>query len=394
MKPAKPKQQFSWPFWPAVPLYPYGQRRTLRNEVVEETVWTFDQMQGTLYVVVPVRMTVVRLSAGGLLVFAPVAPTPECLSLMDELVQAHGEVKYIILPTVTGIEHKVFVGPFARQYPTAQVYVTPNQWSFPLNLPLSWLGLPADRTFELPTNSAEAPFSDEFDYQTLGPLRLGLGPYAETALFHRATQTLLVIDAIVSIPDEPPAIVQLDGYPLLFHAKDSAFDTPADTPQNRLTGWRRIALFAFYFRPSVLLDPPWGEVLRDAIKTPNRSKKAYFGLFPFRWQPDWEDAFHQLRSGGQLMVAPVLQALIFNRGPETVLDWAKTVADWPFKRIIPCHLDAPLSATPDDFLRAFAFLKGAVPYRDDRLPEADFSLLRRIGQWLDDSGVIPPPKDE
>jgi len=200
--------RFAWPFWPAVPLYPYGQRRTLRREVVKHTVWTFDQLQGTLYVVVPVRMTVVRLAAGGLLVFAPVAPTPECCSLVDELVATHGDVKYIVLPTVTGIEHKVFVGPFARQYPTAQVYVTPNQWSFPLNLPLSWLGFPRDRTLELPANSADAPFGDEFDYQTLGPLRLGLGPYAETALFHRATRTLLVIDAVVSIPDAPPEIVQ------------------------------------------------------------------------------------------------------------------------------------------------------------------------------------------
>ena len=384
--------RFAWPFWPAVPLYPYGQRRTLRREVVKHTVWTFDQLQGTLYVVVPVRMTVVRLAAGGLLVFAPVAPTPECCSLVDELVATHGDVKYIVLPTVTGIEHKVFVGPFARQYPTAQVYVTPNQWSFPLNLPLSWLGFPRDRTLELPANSADAPFGDEFDYQTLGPLRLGLGPYAETALFHRATRTLLVIDAVVSIPDAPPEIVQLDGYPLLFHAKDSAFDQPADTPENRLKGWRRIALFAFYFRPSVLADPPWGEVLWDALKTPDRSKKAYFGLFPFRWQPQWETAFHQLRGQGQLLVAPVLQSLIFNRGPAAVLSWAKTVADWPFERIIPGHLAAPLQATPEEFYRAFEFLRGEPPYRDARLPEADFDLLRRISQLLDKSGVVPPPE--
>ncbi|MEO1591272.1 MAG: DUF4336 domain-containing protein [Cyanobacteria bacterium J06632_22] len=374
-----------------MPLYPYGQRQTLRHEVVEGTVWTFDQMQGTLYVVVPVRMTVVRLAAGGLLVFAPVAPTPECLSLMAELVQAYGAVKYIILPTVTGIEHKVFVGPFARQYPTAQVYVTPNQWSFPLKLPLSWLGLPPSRTFELPANSADAPFGDEFDYQTLGPLPLGLGPYAETALFHRATKTLLILDAIVSIPDAPPEIVQLAGYPLLFHAKDSTFDDPADTAENRLKGWRRIALFAFYFRPSVLVDPPWREVFRDAWKAKDRSRQAYFGVFPFRWQPHWETAFHQLRSGGELLVAPVLQSLIFNRGPAAVLDWAKAVANWPFERIIPAHLDAPLSATPEAFSRAFEFLEGDGPYRDRRLPAADFDLLSRISQWLHDSGITPPP---
>jgi hypothetical protein len=36
---------WSWSFWPAVPLYPYGRRRTLRQEVVKDTIWTFDQIQ-------------------------------------------------------------------------------------------------------------------------------------------------------------------------------------------------------------------------------------------------------------------------------------------------------------------------------------------------------------
>ena len=52
---------FSWNFWPAVPLYPYGKRRTLRTEVVPNQIWTFDQVQGILYAIVPIRMTVVKL---------------------------------------------------------------------------------------------------------------------------------------------------------------------------------------------------------------------------------------------------------------------------------------------------------------------------------------------
>ncbi|MEL7039744.1 MAG: DUF4336 domain-containing protein, partial [Cyanobacteria bacterium J06592_8] len=153
-------RDFSWPWWPAAPLYPYGQRRTLRREVIKDTLWTFDQLQGILYVVVPIRMTVVKLEQGGLLVYAPVAPTPECIRLVRELVTRHGDVKYIILPTTSGIEHKVFVGPFARQFPQAHVFVAPRQWSFPLNLPLSWLGLPRNRTHILPKDSSKVPFSD------------------------------------------------------------------------------------------------------------------------------------------------------------------------------------------------------------------------------------------
>ncbi len=91
-------QDLSWPFWPIVPLYPYGQRRTIRQEVVKDTLWTFEQLQGIFYVVVPIRMTVIKLASGGLFVYAPVAPTPECIRLMRELEGEHGEVKYIILP--------------------------------------------------------------------------------------------------------------------------------------------------------------------------------------------------------------------------------------------------------------------------------------------------------
>ncbi|HEY9601676.1 MAG TPA: DUF4336 domain-containing protein, partial [Allocoleopsis sp.] len=165
---------WSWPFWLAVPLYPYSQRRTLRKEVVKDTIWTFDQLQGILYTVVPIRMSVVKLEKGGLLVYAPVAPTNECIRLVRELEAKHGEVKYIILPTASGLEHKVFVGPFARQFPLAQVFVTANQWSYPVNLPLSWLGFPTKRTHVLPEDSGDAPFGEEFAYEVLS-INLGRG---------------------------------------------------------------------------------------------------------------------------------------------------------------------------------------------------------------------------
>jgi hypothetical protein len=74
-------RQRSWQFWFTLPIYPYNTRRTIRTEVTPDTIWTFDQVQGILYVVVPIRMTVVKLVGGGLLVYAPVAPTGECLEL-------------------------------------------------------------------------------------------------------------------------------------------------------------------------------------------------------------------------------------------------------------------------------------------------------------------------
>ncbi|MFG6105562.1 DUF4336 domain-containing protein [Leptolyngbyaceae cyanobacterium CCMR0082] len=383
---------WSWPWWPLVPLYPYGQRRTLRREVIANQVWTFDQMQGILYVVVPIRMTVIRLAAGGLLVYAPVAPTPECIRLVHELVAEHGDVKYIILPTVTGLEHKVFVGPFARKFPSAQVYVAKHQWSFPLNLPLSWLGFPMGRTHWLPESPADAPFGDEFDYRVLGPVNLGVGPFSEVALLHRASKTLLVTDSVVSIPAEPPAIVQLDSYPLLFHAKDSAADHLADTAENRRKGWQRIVLFAFYFRPDALKDPQWWRVLRAAKTASDRSKRAYFGLYPFDWHPHWQRSFERLRGNGRLMVAPVLQSLIFNRCAKVVLTWADEVSQLSFEQIIPCHLNALIKADGHTFRQAFSFLEAENRAgRGGDLPEADFDLLNRISQQLERIRVMPPP---
>lgn len=386
----RPPGNWSWPFWPVVPIYPYGRRRTLRQEVVKDTVWTFDQLQGILYIVVPIRMTVVKLEAGGLLVYAPVAPTPECIQLVMELVAEHGDVEYIILPTISGVEHKVFVGPFAGCFPKAQVFVAPSQWSFPLNLPLSWLGFPKKRTQVLPEDCTKAPFADQFDYAILGPIELGPGPFAEVAFFHKRSRTLLVIDSVISVPEDPPAIVQLDPYPLLFHAKDDAFDVVEDTEISRRKGWQRISLFTSYFQPSAIEVIPWGQAFRDALKAPDRSKQAYFGLFPFKWQEDWKQSFNILQGGGRLLVAPLLQTLIFNRAPRQTIDWVNQVANWNFQRVIPCHFQ-PIAADPQQFQQAFAFLKSQSV---DNLPWEDFKLLRKIEQQLNKRGIIPPPKEK
>jgi hypothetical protein len=359
--------------------------------VVKDQVWTFEQAQGIFYVVVPVRMTVVRLYPNGLLVYSPVAPTQECIALMRELEQAYGPVKYIILSTVTGIEHKAFAGPFARKFPQALVYVTPGQWSYPLNLPLSWLGFPRDRTRLLPQNSSQTPFADQVDYAVLQPINLGLGPFGETACYHRSSRTLMVTDAVVSIPAEPPEVLQQDPYPLLFHARDNPTDPIEDTPENRRKGWQRIALFAFYFRPSTLAVAETGEMLKSARSAPDRSRKNYFGFYPFRWQPGWQVSFEALHGGGRLVVAPILQTLIFNRGPDAVLQWAKWVATWQFERIIPAHLDAPVAAGPQAWLAAFQFLNGDMEANGSRqLPDADFQLLREIEASLLKRGVAVP----
>jgi hypothetical protein len=260
------------------------------------------------------------------------------------------------------------------------------------------LGLPGKRTRILPENSQEAPFAEDFDYAILGPIDLGLGKFAEVAFFHKRSHTLLVTDTIVSVPAEPPAIVQLDPYPLLYHAKDQAFDMILDTPDNRLKGWQRVTLFALYFSPSTLKVPTWSQVWRDAQKAPERSKKAYFGFFPFQWRENWQDSFDILRGNGRIFVAPILQRLILNRAPQETINWADHVAKWDFQWLIPCHFDAPIKAEPQQFRQAFGFLEtqplgGVVSSNSYLLPEDDFKLLRDIDAGLNKLGIVPPARD-
>jgi hypothetical protein len=386
-------KDWRWPLWPLLPLYPYGQRRTLRREIIPGTLWTFEQIQGVLYVVVPIRMTVVRLAAGGLLVYAPIAPTPECVRLLQELESVHGEVKYIILPTITGLEHKVFVAPFARRFRQAQIFVIPNQWSFPVNLPLSWLGLPSHRTQLLPADASKTPFADEFDYAILGPIPLGLGPFGEVAFFHRASKSVLLTDTLVSIPYAPPAVVQLDPFPLLFHAKESSFEPPSDTPANRLKGWQRSCLFAFYFRPHSILPVEFWDSLKRTGQAPDRSRRNYFGWFPFRWEENWQQAFAALAKQGKAQVAPILQTLILNRGPAATLDWVERVCQWTFEQVIPCHLEAPISVTPAEFREAFAFLRAKRASSTEPLAAIaaqDLAFLEDLDKQLCQRGITPP----
>lgn len=388
-----------WFYWFLLPIYPYQNRQTLCAEVITNQVWTFDQLQGIFYVVVPVRMTVVRLAEGGLLAYAPVAPTSECIRQVRELEASYGEVKYIILPTISGLEHKVFAGPFARYFPNARVYVAPEQWSFPVSLPLSWLGLPPRRTHVLPACSGDAPFAGDFDYAILEPIRLGPGTFSEVAFYHRRSQALLVTDSIVGISEQPPPIVQQDPYCLLFHARETALEAIADTPENRRKGWQRIALFALYFSASTLQTRSWPETLRLAVKSPEKSKKAYFGLYPFCWQPDWQKSFQTLRGGGRLRVAPILQTLILNRSPKEVWDWVEHIARWEFRQIIPCHFSAPLPGDGAALKNAFSFLNPIsqsnrlwLEASGSLLPQEDLRVLQRIDEILVNYRITPPPK--
>jgi len=351
-----------WGWWPLLPLYPYGRRRTLRRQLVADQLWAFEQLQGLFAVAVPIRMTVLKLRQG-LLLYAPVAPTPECLELLRELESAHGPVVTIVHPTASGLEHKVAVPAMARAFPAADLWVAPGQWSFPLRLPLSWLGFPASRTKVLFDQGL--PHGDQLDWLPLGPVPLGPGPFFEACIFHRATGSLLVTDGLISVSDQRPELLEQDPRPLLFHGRDSGSEPMDDTEERRQKGWRRLVLFACYLRPQAV-----DQVL-------NR--------FPFRWRPGWQQDFEAISRQGALQVAPILEELVFPRHRFLMGDWLERCAQLPLTQVVPAHFEAPV-ATNSTTLRALA---EAWQRGDKPLGGADRSLLRQLNSRLEQMGLVP-----
>ena len=128
-----------------------------------------------------------------------------------------------------------------RVFKDAQIWLCPGQWSFPLNLPLDFLGIPSKKTKILFEDGI--PYEEGFKWSSLGPLNLGLGTYHEVSFFHLATRTLHVTDAIVGIESTPPEIIDFDPTPLLFHSRDRGDEPILDNVESRKKGWARIVLF-------------------------------------------------------------------------------------------------------------------------------------------------------
>jgi len=369
----------TWPLWPALPVAPYSRRKTLRRQV-GPGVWTFDQLIGIYYVHVPIRMTVVAMQKSrGLLVYAPVAPTRECLRLLQDIIDEHGPVRYIILPSVA-VEHKVNAGPFARAFPEADFYATDRQYSFPVPLPQEFLGLPR-WTKPLPPSSSEGTgegmWEGEFEHEVL-TVKPGPGSmYQDVAMFHKPSKTLLICDAVFAASDEPPPILMEEPEytrALLFHARDSKDEVVPDTPENRRKGWRRIVLlFNFFFPGAGRANLGLGPVL-DALRNPGYPY-GWGGWMPFSWNGNSEvRSFNAYSAGGKPTMYTIIQ-IILSRGPEEVQKWLDRVTRWDFERVVPAHLDAPLSIGPSQLTEVFQFAKTG--RNEVRFCDEDVAFLRQ-----------------
>lgn len=379
------------------PLGPLFSRATCVTELHRGRVWLFEQEQSLGFgvgstIAANSRMVVVRLASGELWVLNPLAPTAE---LVEALRALGGRVAHVVLGS-TQYEHKVFVPPFARALAADQprLWIVPDQWAFPLDLPNEALGLIGARVLrdDLPA-AIRPPWAAELPYTVLRPrARLGLGYAAvEAAFVHRATRTLLLTDGLVRVPREPPAVLdrlnlRALGSPGNLLSRGAAFSNwrgrgaeireadAADAAEAlraaalkgarperaaaaaEARGWQRNAVLALYFGPSVeaITDPP-----------------AAFDSLAERW-----------------LVGPVCATLIYSsssvRG--AVGEWVERIcALGKFDTIVPAHF-AAARGTPADLRAAFAPVLADAPERPYRA--ADVRLLSDLSKVLKVLGVI------
>ncbi|XP_043704168.1 uncharacterized protein LOC122654239 isoform X2 [Telopea speciosissima] len=258
------------------PLGPFLNRRTIRTEAVKGCIWLFEQEQalGFSSVSTNIRMTVIKLKSGGLWIHAPIAPTKECIQLVKEL---GAPVEYIALPTFA-YEHKIFVGPFSRKFPRAQIWVAPRQWSWPLNLPLEFFGIFRAKT--LKDEDSSTPWATEIEQKVFSSPEVGIGPYVEVAFYHKRSRTLLVTDAVIFVPRQPPECISKESLlqsaknglavKILSKGKEVPDEPVVDNKLNRQKGWERMVLQILFLGPSNLLEPTasFGQMSQKLIVSP------------------------------------------------------------------------------------------------------------------------------
>lgn len=143
---------------------------------------------GMLGVQIGARMTVLRLSGGGLFLHSPVALDDDLRKDLDAL----GPVRCVVAPNKL---HHIFVGPYRDAYPDARFYAAPG-----LRQKRNDLDFDADLSDEPP-----AEWRGEIDQQILH----GIPHAGEVVFLHRSSRTLILTDSAFNVFEAESLISQL-----------------------------------------------------------------------------------------------------------------------------------------------------------------------------------------
>lgn len=386
-------------------LPPLDNRATYRYSLGRDA-WALEQLLAFSNVTATIRTNVIKLEDGGLWVCGPLWPTDEYCALLDEL----GPVKHVVLPT-NALEHKAAMKQFVNKYPDADVWISPGQYG-----PFGECGVVTDDMNEEQVNKVarkaaktmgyrvngilpvRAPteskvqdtgqslisltdsvqdtnrnmlpsWSDSFDIEALCVEIPGnAGPVSECAFVHKPSMTLVVTDAVISVPSVSTSTSRVND----------------PTPQFPIQ-----PIFSTYFDEATISDPTfWPRTVLQAVFLPLRTESSTEGTMAV--YPGFEALTNRL------VRAPILRAFADARAPDAVRGWVSHISDLTtFDRILSAHFASPINAGPDLFTKAFAHLDqdASLDEISAALPPIscqDWSTLNTLNDFIGDNKLGAP----
>lgn len=217
-------------------------------------------------------------------------------------------------------------------------------------------------------------WKDAFDISALCvELPGNAGPVSEVAVVHKPTNTLVVTDAVICVPEVDTSI-----------ATDSR--GTASNPTFPLQ-----PIFSTYddFDEVSLSDPTfWPRTVLQAVFLPLRTE------FNSEMGMDIYPGYQALAN--RLVRAPILRAFADARAPNAIRSWVNQIASLKrFDRIITAHFASPINAGPDLFVKAFAHLdeNASANELSMALPPIackDWSTLQSLNDFISDNKLGAP----
>jgi len=176
------------------------------------------------------RMSVIRLSSGGLMLHSPCAITAP----LAQEIAALGPVAYIVAP---GNFHHLFVASAQAAFPAAKTWICPG-------VEKRQPGLKYDAVLG---DTAPPDWAGQIDQVLVAGTRI----MREVAMFHRASRTLILVDLIENFTDATPHTG--GALKLIFKYLLRMWNNPRPAPEYRM-GWRDRAAAAQSLRRILAWD--------------------------------------------------------------------------------------------------------------------------------------------